>query len=242
MRRRTSFVLGLLPFISLGGGTVASAAGLVPAIYDWNGFYAGAHAGAAWDHRDASIFNAATGVFRVSGSTEASGIMGGGQLGFNYALTPHWIAGLEADISAANLQSSAVGADVYGKRDNKIDSFGSVRGRFGYAWNEILFYGTGGFAWADEQMTRTQQIGTINLATPGTVESSSTAGAGWVAGAGLEWGFARNWSARIEYLHLAIGSQSFTFPLAMQRIDATARMDVVRVGLNYRFRDIFITH
>jgi outer membrane immunogenic protein len=235
MRRRTSLVLGLRAFILLSGGTVASAAGLTPALYDWNGFYAGAHAGGAWDHRDASIFNTTAGAFLVSGSTQASGVTGGGQIGFNYALSPHWIAGFEADISAADLQGSEIGATGYGKRDNKIDSFGTLRGRLGYAWNEIMFYCTGGFAWANEQMTRTQQIGTINQATPGTVESSSTAGSGWAAGLGLEWGFAPNWSAKFEYLHLDIGSQSFTFPLAMQRIDATARMDVVRVGLNYRF-------
>ncbi|MGA8475911.1 MAG: outer membrane beta-barrel protein, partial [Candidatus Cybelea sp.] len=165
----------------------------------------------------------------------AGGLIGGGQIGFNYAFDPHWIAGLEADISAADLHRSTVGAAAFGERDNKIDAFGTLRGRFGYAWNNLWLYGTGGFAWADEKLVRTQQIGTVNLAAPGTVESASGIGTGWVAGGGLEWGFAPNWTARLEYLHLDLGSKSFTFPLAGQRIDATATTDIVRLGVNYKF-------
>jgi opacity protein-like surface antigen len=227
------------------GGNFASAADLsltpiykapaAPAPYDWTGFYVGGHIGGAWDHRDGSVFDEAAGAFLTSGSTRSSGLTGGGQAGFNYPLSRNWIAGLEADISAADLQSSANGAPAFGERDNKIDTFGTVRGRFGYTWNNVLLYGTGGFAWAHEQLARTQQIGADNLATPGTVESPSGIGTGWVAGGGIEWGITPNWVARLEYLHLDLGSQSFTFPLAAQRVDATATIDAVRLGLNYKF-------
>jgi opacity protein-like surface antigen len=176
-----------------------------------------------------------TGAFLVSGSTQASGIHGGGQIGFNYALTPNWIVGLEADISAADLYSTAVGAPAFGRRENKLDGFGTLRGRAGYAWDNLLLYGTGGFSWVHEQLIRTQQIGTVNLATPGTMESASSYATGWVAGGGLEWGAAKNWTVRVEYLHFGLGAQSFTFPLAAQRVDITTRMDVVRLGANYKF-------
>lgn len=211
------------------------AAAAAPTPYDWNGFYVGGNAGVGWDHRDASIFNAATGAFLTSGGTNASGITGGGQFGFNYTFAPKWIAGLEADISAADLDSTVTGAPGVGQRENKTDYFGTVRGRAGYAWNNILLYGTGGFAWVHEQMIRTQQIGTINLATPGTVESASSYGDGWVAGGGVEWGATQNWTVRVEYLHFGIGSQSFTFPLAGQRVDGTTQLDLVRFGVNYKF-------
>jgi outer membrane immunogenic protein len=202
--------------------------------YDWTGFYIGGHIGGAWDHRDAEIFSSA-GALLASGSTNSSGVMGGGQIGFNFALAPNWIAGIEADVSGADLRNSVIGAAGLGQRDNDIDVFGTVRGRLGYAWNNWLLFGTGGFAWGDAHLTRTQLVGTVNNAIPGTVESASAIGVGWAAGAGLEWGFARNWAARIEYLHLDLGTQSFLFPLAAQRIDAKATIDVARFGLSYKF-------
>lgn len=131
---------------------------------------------------------------------------------------------------AASLRSISVGASDFGARENKIDGFGTVRGRFGYAWDRFLVYGTGGYAWAHQEINRTQQIGTINGATPGTVESTSSITSGWTAGGGLEWAITPNWSFRAEYLHLDFASQSFAFPLAGQRIDATAKINVARVA------------
>ena len=201
-------------------------------VQNWSGVYLGGHVGYAWDHRDASIFSPA-GALLATGSTSADSMTGGGQLGFNYALTRQWIVGVEADISGANLHSTSVGASGFGQRDSKIDVFGTVRGRLGYAWDSLLLYGTGGFAWADEEIVRTQQIGTVNGATPGTVEKASAIGTGWAAGGGLEWMFMPNWSLRAEYLHLDIGTKLFSFPLSRQRIEGNARIDIARVGLNY---------
>jgi outer membrane immunogenic protein len=206
----------------------------VPVAADWTGLYAGGHVGYAWDSRDATIFSPA-GAALASGSTSANGIMGGGQIGYNFQVTPSWVLGLEADASGASLNSTAVGASGFGARENKINAFGTVRGRLGYAWDRFLVYGTAGYAWANQEMIRTQQIGTINGAPPGTVESASGVASGWTAGGGVEWAITPNWSFRAEYLHLDFASQSFSFPLAGQRIDATAKIDVARVGLNYFF-------
>ena len=152
MRRWAITLLAAGVCAAASGGDFASAADLslapiykapaAPAPYDWTGFYAGGHIGGAWDRRDGSVFDAATGAFLTSGSAQSSNLTGGGQVGFNYALSRNWIAGLEADISAADLQSSAIGATAFGERDNKIDAFGTVRGRFGYAWNNVWLYGT----------------------------------------------------------------------------------------------------
>src|SRR5690349_13342446 len=81
-------------------------------------------------------------------------------------------------------------------RANKINAFGTVRGRLGYAWDRFLVYGTAGYAWANQEMIRTQQIGTINGAPPGTVESASGVASGWTAGGGVEWAITPNWSFR----------------------------------------------
>ncbi len=50
----------------------------------------------------------------------------------------------------------------------------------------------------------------------------------------MEWGFAQNWSARVEYLHVELGAESFVFPLAHVRNDAKVTMDIARFGVNYR--------
>jgi outer membrane immunogenic protein len=213
----------------------AAVAPVAPA-WSWTGVYLGLSLGAAWDHRDATISNVATGTFLASGSTHAANVAAGIQAGYNYAVTPNIVAGVEADLSITNLRNSTFGGTGFGERDNSIKEFGTVRGRVGYAWNSfVLLYGTGGFAWANEQIVRTQQVGTINNATPGTAESATATAPGWVAGAGVEWRLAQCWTARVEYLHLALSSQSFVFPLATQRIDASARIDTVRFGVNYKF-------
>jgi len=205
------------------------------ALYDWSGFYAGLHAGGAWDHRSVTVYNSVTGTPLSSGSGNQSGVMGGGQIGYNFAFPSRWVVGVEADLSAADLGRTVIGANVFGERVNKIDLFGTARARVGYGWNNWLLYGTGGFAWADEQLTRTQQIGTVNNATPGTVESARATGTGWTAGAGLEWAFTRGWIARLEYLHLDLGTQQLLFPLAQQRFDPKATIDVGRFGISYKF-------
>ena len=221
-------------------GAPAYRTPIAPApTYNWTGFYLGGHVGGAWDHRSVDHFSTVTGAPTGTSSTDASGIMGGGQLGYNYMVVPNWVIGVEADISGANLRSTSVSQSPprapITQGDSKVDLFGTVRGRVGYAWNNWLFYGTGGFAWAEEDLTRTQLAGTTGNATPGTVESSSATGTGWTAGGGIEWAIVQNWTARIEYLHLDLGTVSVTAPIAERRSDVSLTIDTVRAGLNYKF-------
>lgn len=216
----------------------ASAPQMVPA-YDWSGFYIGGNVGGAWDRRTVTTNNIANGVVPLgTGSGSHSSVTGGGQAGFNYALSPSWIVGLEADVLGAALDGTTpvlVTPTGSNQHHNTLDLFGTVRGRAGYAINNVLLYGTGGFAWADEKITRTQLTGTFANATAGVAETATATGTGWAAGAGIEWAFAQNWTTRAEYLHLDLGTQSFTFPLAQQRNDAKVTLDVVRAGVNYKF-------
>ncbi|MBV9981075.1 outer membrane beta-barrel protein [Bradyrhizobium sp.] len=236
---------------AVGGLTSASAADLPEAMpakapmmmapaYDWSGFYIGGHVGGVWDHRTVTTNNIATGVAVPlgTGTGNLGSVTGGAQAGFNFVLAPGWVAGLEADVSGAGLDGTTiVTATRFGtdQHHNELDLYGTVRGRVGYAVNNVLLYGTGGFAWADEKITRTQVTGVFANAVAPVSETATQIGVGWAAGAGVEWGFAPNWSARAEYLHLDLGTQSFTFPLAMQRNDAKVNLDVVRAGVNYKF-------
>jgi len=201
--------------------------------YSWTGLYIGGHAGGGWDDRDVGLFNTNSGDKIGIGKTKASGFLGGGQIGLDYQFAPNWVIGIEADVSAANLKDTASNNSASGnislssvQHDNTIDLFGTARGRVGYALGSALLFGSGGFAWANEKVTRTQTLG--------TVEKASSTGKGWTAGGGLEWGFAQNWSARVEYLHVELGAESFVFPLAHVRNDAKVTMDIARFGVNYR--------
>jgi outer membrane immunogenic protein len=209
--------------------------------FSWTSFYIGGHVGGAWDSRDVGLFDTISGEKVGIGKTKASGFLGGGQIGLDYQLAPNWVIGIEADVAGANLKSTAFNNNGSGnistgsvQHDNSIDLFGTARGRLGYASNNWLLFGSGGFAWANEQVTRTQLQGSYHQATPGTAEKASGTGKGWAAGGGLEWGFAQNWSARVEYLHVELGPESFVFPLAHVRNDAKVTMDIARFGVNYR--------
>src|SRR4051812_24335178 len=77
-----------------------------PLTYDWRGFYVGGHIGGVNNKVDSSTIDIATGISTGISSPSASGIFGGGQVGYNFMATPNWLLGIEADISAASLRSS----------------------------------------------------------------------------------------------------------------------------------------
>ena len=230
----------------IGPAAAADAPAYLPAwapalapVYDWNGFYAGVHLGGAWQHRDTATIDPATSGVLATGAGDQSSFAGGGQFGVNFAMWPHFMVGMEADIVGALLHDTVVASNAAGtlqvQNDNNTNVFGTARGRAGYIWDNWLFYGTGGFAWSYTEITRTQQVGVIGGAGPGTVQSLFATPTGWVAGAGVEWAFAPQWTARLEYLHLDLGPTSFMFTSAGLRRDVEFTMDVFRVGLNYRF-------
>ncbi len=130
-----------------------------PAVFDWTGFYIGAHLGYGRDE-----------------GSDATGIVGGGQIGYNWQFARNWVIGIEGDISATDISENTIPA--------RVDYLGSIRGRLGYAMGRTLVYGTGG--WGTGQVTGA-----------GLTISSDA----WVIGGGLEWAFSRNWSGRAEFLH-----------------------------------------
>ncbi len=218
-------------------------------VYDWTGFYVGAHfgysAGASnWAATEGgastpSLMGALNfynpfDAFKGTGSY-SSGLQGG----YSFMVSPRVLLGIEADatfpntISASQTFSSAsVGQASYGET---VLHSGSVRGRLGYAINNWLLYGTGGFAWSYNQLTRTQLDGSPIGVLPGTIEKHSFWRLGWIAGAGIEMPVADSWTARIEYMLAEFGRHSVTFPAGGQRFDADYASHTVRAGLNYRF-------
>jgi outer membrane immunogenic protein len=174
----------------------APVANAPEAIYNWTGFYLGAHAGGGFDN--ATWSDPFTGASHLFGG---SGALGGFQAGANLQL--NWLVlGIEGDFSWTGLRGSGTDSigDTLGTRTNWTSM---VAGRVGAAFDRLLLYGKGGAAFAQDRNTFTDLFGSS-----AAMQLMRT---GWTVGAGIEYGIAPNWSARFEYDYLNFGSLGANF-------------------------------
>jgi outer membrane immunogenic protein len=190
------------------------------------------------------------------------GIIGGGQFGYNFQ-SGLFVAGFEADIQG--LSGRATGTSVTSAplagfpgspanatltAANSVSWLGTVRGRIGLAVEpNFLIYGTGGLAYGGVNSSTgiNQSFSPLGLLTGTSLASGnfSETRVGWTVGAGGEWMFTSNWSAKLEYLHYDLGSANYGttvnssvlgLPFTLGQSSSTNfRGDIVRVGLNYKF-------
>ena len=229
------------------GTTAASAADLAPSyykapppmlspLYNWSGFYAGINGGWGTSHNCwTRTATAGAAILPVSeGCHNASGGTVGGQIGYRWQAGP-WVFGLEAQGNWADFSGSNPSLLFGGLATNrtKIDAFGLFTGQVGYAWNNVLAYVKGGAAVTDNRFDGLSTIGGFVTDTAG----SNTKWGGTV-GAGIEYAFAPNWSAAVEYDHLFMGSDNYAFNtagLATRNESIKQDADLVTVRVNYRF-------
>jgi outer membrane immunogenic protein len=239
------FLLSTVGLVALGmAAAPASAADLaarpvytkapppmVSPAYDWSGFYIGVNGG--WGQNRDDRGNATTGV--DFGSHDADGGTVGGQIGYRWQ-NAGWVFGLEAQGNWADFTGSGVSSVAPGlSNSSKLDAFGLFTGQIGYAWNNVLLYAKGGAAVTDNNYS------VISNATATTLSSTgSSTNWGAVVGAGLEVGFAPNWSVGVEYDHIFMDqqNQTFTTPAGVQLADTFRTggdTDMVTARINYRF-------
>jgi outer membrane immunogenic protein len=187
-------------------------------VYNWTGFYIGGHLG---------------GAFAGNNSLEGSGgrFMGGVQGGFDYQFATNWVVGAEAQYSWLSNNNNGVlfpGSTLVTTTNNQL---GSATGRLGYTWGPALLYAKGGYAWRDNN-----NIGVTVAGVPAAFTTDATHKDGYTVGAGLEYMFAPNWSAKAEYQYYNFGTTTFTGGPA-PIVGAHFRDDehTVKVGVNYRF-------
>jgi outer membrane immunogenic protein len=199
---------------ALGADVPVVVGGPPPVVYDaavptlfyfWNGPYLGLQGGWGWTSTK---------------GLNASGDFGGGQLGYNYQ-TGNLVFGLEADGALAAITSHDVTIPFLGVPNTvgyRQDGLASLRGRFGVAMGNILFYGTAGGGWVHSRASYTT-----------TAESWQ---AGWSAGAGIEYGFLPSWSIKAEYLHYGVSNATYfgTFNTG------NVAVETFKIGVNYLFR------
>jgi outer membrane immunogenic protein len=209
--------------------------------------------------------------------------MGGGQIGYNWQFSPIWVVGFEADFQGAGERDSttattpftalnisgtfppgtqSVIGTAYTDYTSKIEWFGTVRLRAGYAWGNgnVFSYVTGGFAYGKVDLEGTNTVtGTENGIIPFSLTNAfghSQTNTGWVVGYGTEgvidfWG-ARNWTWKIEGLYMDLGHMdttgvttsgssftngagTFTFSGGQVTTHTHFTDGILRAGLNYKF-------
>ena len=209
---------------------------MAPGDYDWTGFYVGAHVGDAWSTTGGSTVNTVTGAATAPIHGSPPDWHGGIQVGYDYMLPTRAVLGVVADVTSGGTKVNNI-TDASGTSANQLTVFDSesLRGRLGYAFDNILVYGTAGWAWSSNQYIRTQLTGTLNLATAGTDEAVNTYLSGWTAGGGVAVALAQNWNIFAQYRYTDYGSLTATLPFSQLSTTMTTKTSAVDVGLNYKF-------
>ncbi len=198
MRTLVAFTLKAAAFAA---ATAAFALPAAAQAQNWTGLYAGAHGG--------------VGAGNIRGGTANGGLIGG-QVGFN-AQADRVVLGVEGDLTSSGVEHKGFNG---GGQTFKQKWVGTARGRAGYAFDQVLVYGTGGVAVAHNSLS--DFSGSSNKQT-----------AGWAVGAGAEAKLTDRVSLRGELMHYALGSANFSTPVATYSVNT--RTNVLRGGLNYRF-------
>ena len=209
------------------------------AFTHWTGFYIGGNLGYGWASAETDF--SVGGASFASATNNLNGVLGGAQLGTNWQTGPA-VFGVEADfqftdmkgtLTAPSCSAAVCGVATSASYTQKLPWFGTVRGRLGYAKDSWLVYGTGGYAYARLETDASASAGatSVNL-------SREETRSGWTVGGGVELAFARNWSARMEYLYVDLGRKDATLVIpGIPTIgeDSRVTQNIVRLGVNYRF-------
>jgi outer membrane immunogenic protein len=198
-----------------------------PYYYNWTGFYVGGNVGATWDTSTLT-----DDFFGVSTNASRSGFAGGGQIGYNWQIWPQFVVGVEWMFDGTSISSDTttfigVGGTPLAANEG-IDWVTTLAARFGWTTDNWLIYGKAGGGWVHESETL------INFANRFAVSASDTR-SGLLLGAGIEYGFAPHWTARVEWDHIALGDKTISGFAPGDGIILSRRFDMFTFGLNYRF-------
>jgi outer membrane immunogenic protein len=206
-----------------------SPAPLPPAVYNWTGFYLGINGGFGDGNS-----NWTDGAVGETGRFPISGYLVGGTVGANYQ-TGAYVFGIEGDLDWTNLHGGS-GSTCGAISDlvpppagcqTQSEWLATVRGRVGYTVNNVLIYGTGGAAVGNIQ---------TGLIPPSTFDNTTKVG--WTIGAGVEIAFAPNWTAKAEYLFVALPDATCTtVGNCGGAVGSTVSFNesIVRAGINFKF-------
>jgi outer membrane immunogenic protein len=201
------------------------------AVYDWTGFYIGGNAGWGNSHNSWNFLPLGGGSVG-EGSNNADGGFAGGQIGYRWQAGT-WVFGVEAQGDWADFRGSNISTIFPETNRSKLDAFGLFTGQIGYAWNNVLAYVKGGAAVVDNRYD------ILGLGGGLLASSSSQTNWGATVGAGIEVGFAPNWTVGVEYDHIFLQDRTVDFTNLDGTFGGSDRIrqdvDLVAVRLNYKF-------
>ncbi len=199
----------------------------VPPAFDWSGFYVGGHVSYSLGRGTSTL----TDPNPTPVGDSFSSLYGGFQGGYNYVFPSRLLLGGEADITFPNFfeDGSIFSRGTPGGTTvtDQIDDVATLRGRFGYAFDHWLIYGTGGFAWSQARFGETPGVA-------GDEDKILLTRTGWALGLGTELAIAPGWTARIEYLYDRFGSVGGVFPSGTG-YQSVFDMQMLRLGLDRKF-------
>jgi outer membrane immunogenic protein len=217
---------------------VYKARQLIPYVYNWTGFYIGAHIGYGWDSEDPSAVGIEHQHLNPIPSYNANRGLAGLQAGVNYQIKS-WVVGGEGEFAWTSISGGATwfppGADFEPHTiSSDVKRLATAAGRVGYAFDRALIYAKGGAAWenVDYGHSHTHASGFVHLF------SGSAARSGWLIGGGIEYAFWQNVSAKIEFDHIDFGSKDITTSDAAGDFvifNIGQRLNIVKTGINYKF-------
>lgn len=185
---------------------------------NWSGFYVGVMGGYGWSDQ-VRIDVPALGAGATVNSGDLRGGFGGGTIGYNWqGAGSNLVWGLEVDAAGASLRAETPGIET-----ERINAFGSVTGRLGYAVGPALLYAKGGYAWANAKI---DVLGA----------SQSNYHSGWTVGGGAEWMFAPAWSAKVEYMYADYSKENYFANVVVGGVNVGASVHTIKAGVNYHFR------
>ncbi|MHC4045802.1 outer membrane protein [Bradyrhizobium sp. 23AC] len=194
----------------------------IAAVYDWSGFYIGVNGGGGSADTSWNLVG-----FGAEGSHNSTGGTVGGQVGYRWQ-SGQFVFGLEGQGNWADFSGDNISGITGFRNRTRVDSFGLITGQVGYAWNNVLLYAKGGAAVVSNKYDVYSTVTGANL------DRADETRWGATVGAGLEYGFAPNWTVGVEYNHIFLGDHDITFASgAVERVKQDVDMGLVR--LNYKF-------
>lgn len=231
---------GLASAADLGVYKPAPQPYLAPA-FSWSGFYIGAHAGYGWGSTDTvnQLFFPGGPAFGAnSTSFDTDGWLVGGQAGYNYQFSNNLVVGVEGDFAWSDVKGDFNYDPLRPEAiaGGKVDYQGTLRLRLGYAIDRFLPYVTGGLAYAHTKGFAD------NIWGGGDHNTSSKDAWGWALGAGVEYAFTQNISAKVEYIYTRFDDVKSVMPIgggapagSSNALSSDLTQSAVKVGVNYRF-------
>jgi outer membrane immunogenic protein len=188
-----------------------------PPLFTWSGVYLGGQIGVGFGTDKANLPG-------YTAAYNPDGYVGGAHVGFNHQFN-QTVIGVEADIEGSSVSQTYVDTPTAIIFTTKLPVQGSVRGRIGWAWDKILFYATGGAAFANSETGYSGAFGTYSYTRPLS---------GWTVGAGGECALNANWSFRAEYRYADLGHESNLVAGNLQ-VDHHVLEHSLRIGFSYKF-------